>query len=392
MSENITRLELGGRKFILVGTAHVSRESVEEVGRIITEEKPERVCVEIDDSRYTSMTKSQDWSSLNIYEVIKQKKGFLLLGNLVLASFQRRIGMDLGVKPGEEMMKAVETAQNLGIPVSFSDREIQITLRRAWAKTGLWGKSKLLSAMVSSVFTTEKLSLQEIEELKKKSELEGMMDELAEYLPSVKEVLIDERDTCLAANIFKSTENRVLAVVGAGHVPGIIRRLTEMNEDGAAIDTAKIETVPGRGFLGKALGWLIPAAIAALIGWGFFSAGKDHGIEMLWIWIAANGGLAALGSLAALAHPLTILASVAAAPIATLNPAIGVGMLTGLLEAYLRKPKVEDFENLHNDIASIKGFFRNRFTHVLLVFLFSSLGGMAGNFIALPYLTVMAGN
>jgi pheromone shutdown-related protein TraB len=391
MNENITRLALGGREFILLGTAHVSRESVEEVGRIITEEKPERVCVEIDNSRYASMTKSQDWSSLNIYQVIKQKKSFLLLGNLVLASFQRRLGIDLGVKPGEEMMKAVETARDMGIPVSFSDREIQTTLRRAWAKTGLWGKSKLLSAMLSSVFTTEKLSPREIEELKKKSELEGMMDELAEYLPSVKEVLIDERDSFLAANIFKSGEKRILAVVGAGHVPGIIRRLTEMHENGRPIDTAEIETVPRRGFLAKALGWLVPAAIAALIVWGFFSAGKGRGIEMLWIWVAANGGLAALGSLIALAHPLTILASVVAAPIATLNPAIGVGMLTGLLEAYLRKPRVRDFENLHSDIASIKGFFRNRFTHVLLVFLFSSLGGMAGNVIALPYLTVIAG-
>ncbi|MDR1315449.1 MAG: TraB/GumN family protein [Spirochaetales bacterium] len=391
MSGNITRLELGDREFILLGTAHVSRGSVEEVGRIITEERPDRVCVEIDNSRYASMTKKQDWSSLNIYQVIKQKKGFLLLGNLVLASFQRRLGMDLGVKPGEEMLKAVETSQALDIPVSFSDREIQITLRRAWAKTGLWGKSKLLSAMLASVFTREKLSPEEIEELKKKSELEGMMDELAGYLPSVKEVLIDERDTFLAANIFRSSGKRVLAVAGAGHIPGIIRRLTEMHESGRLIDTAEIQTVPRGGFLAKALGWLVPAAIAALIIWGFFSVGKGRGIEMLWIWLAANGGLAALGSLLALAHPLTILASVVAAPIATLNPAIGVGMLTGLLEAYLRKPRVEDFENLHTDIASIKGFFRNRFTHVLLVFLFSSLGGMAGNFIALPYLTVMAG-
>ncbi|MCL1818033.1 MAG: TraB domain-containing protein, partial [Spirochaetaceae bacterium] len=135
MSENITRLELGGRQFIILGTAHVSRESVDEVERVITEEKPGRVCVEIDGSRYSSMSKKRDWSSLNIYDVIKQKKGFLLLGNLVLASFQRRLGMDLGVQPGEEMMKAVETSESLGIPYSFSDREIQTTLKRAWAKT-----------------------------------------------------------------------------------------------------------------------------------------------------------------------------------------------------------------------------------------------------------------
>ncbi|MDR1932435.1 MAG: TraB/GumN family protein [Spirochaetales bacterium] len=391
MNKNITRLDLGGREFILVGTAHVSRESVNEVERIITEEKPGRVCVEIDNSRYTSITQKQDWSSLNIYQVMKQKKGFLLLGNLVLASFQRRLGIDLGVKPGEEMMKAIETAQKLGIPFSFSDREIQITLRRAWAKTGLWGKSKLLTAMLSSVFSTEKLSSEEIEKLKKKSEIEGMMDELAEYLPSVKKVLIDERDSFLAANIYKSEENRVLAVAGAGHIPGIIKHLTAMYETGAVIDTAEIAEVPKSGLFSKVLGWLIPAAVVALIAWGFFSAGQGHGIQMLWIWLAANGGLAALGSLIALAHPVTILASFVAAPIATLSPVIGVGMLTGLLEAYLRKPRVEDFEKLHDDIASVKGFFRNRFTHVLLVFLFSSLGGMAGNFIALPYLTLMAG-
>jgi pheromone shutdown-related protein TraB len=391
MSETITRLALGDREFILLGTAHVSRESVEEVERIITDERPGRVCVEIDASRYNAMTEGRNWSSLNIYQVIRQKKGFLLLGNLVLSSFQRRLGIDLGVKPGEEMLKAIKTAEALHIPFSFSDREIQITLRRAWAKTGLWGKSKLLAAMISSVISTEKLAPEEIEELKKKSELEGMMEELAAYLPSVKEVLIDERDSYLAAHIYACGEKRVLAVVGAGHVPGIIRRLTQMYESGKTIDTGEIEKIPQSGALSKVLSWLIPAAIVALIAWGFFSAGRSQGIEMLWIWLAANGGLAALGSLAALAHPLTILASLVAAPIATLNPAIGVGMLTGLLEAYLRKPRVEDFEKLHNDIASIKGFFRNRFTHVLLVFFFSSLGGMAGNFIALPYLTVLAG-
>ncbi|MDR2588765.1 MAG: TraB/GumN family protein [Spirochaetales bacterium] len=391
MSETITRLALGEREFILVGTAHVSRESVDEVERIISSQRPERVCVEIDASRYAAMTRGDDWSSLNIYDVIRQKKGFLLLGNLVLSSFQRKLGIDLGVKPGEEMIKAIKTAQELGIPYSFSDREIQTTLRRAWSKTGLWGKSKLLSAMLSSVISTEKLSQKEIEELKKKSELEGMMDELAAYLPSVKEVLIDERDICLAADIYSSSESRVLAVVGAGHVPGIIRRLHEMHENGKPSETEVFKEVPTGGILSKVLGWLIPAVIVALIGWGFYTAGHGQGLEMLWVWLIANGGLAALGSLAALAHPVTILASFVAAPVATLNPAIGVGMLTGLLEAYLRKPKVEDFESLHNDITSVKGFFRNRFTHVLLVFFFSSLGGMAGNFIALPYLAALAG-
>jgi pheromone shutdown-related protein TraB len=391
MSDTVTRLALGDREFILVGTAHISRESVQEVETIITDEKPDRVCVEIDSSRYKSMTESRNWSSLNIYQVIREKKGFLLLGNLVLSSFQRRLGIDLGIKPGEEMMQAVRTAESLGIPYSFSDREIQITLRRAWAKTGFWGKNKMLAAMISSIISTEKLTTDQIEELKKKSALEGMMEELADYLPTVKEVLIDERDQYLATNIYRTAEKRVLAVVGAGHVPGMILRLRELHGSGGESDLQRLEAVPPPGKFSQALPWLIPLAIVALIGWGFYRSGSRQGLEMIWIWVAVNGGLAALGSLLAFAHPVTIFASLFAAPVATLNPAIGVGMITGLIEAYFRKPRVEDFERLHQDIASFRGFFRNRFTHVLLVFFFSSLGGMAGNFIALPYLTVMLG-
>ena len=391
MSDTVTRLTLGDREFILVGTAHISRESVQEVETIITDEKPDRVCVEIDSSRYKSMTESRNWSSLNIYQVIREKKGFLLLGNLVLSSFQRRLGLDLGIKPGEEMMQAVRTAENLGIPFSFSDRDIQTTLRRAWAKTGFWGKNKMLAAMISSIISTEKLTIEQIEELKKKSALEGMMEELADYLPTVKEVLIDERDQYLATNIYRTAEKRVLAVVGAGHVPGMVLRLRELHGSGGESDLTKLEAVPPPGKISGALPWLIPLSIVALIGWGFYSSGSRQGMEMIWIWVAANGGLAALGSLLALAHPVTIFASLFAAPVATLNPAIGVGMITGIIEAYFRKPRVIDFENLHEDIASFRGFFRNRVTHVLLVFFFSSLGGVAGNFIALPYLTVMLG-
>jgi len=389
MSENISRLELGGRQFIILGTAHVSRESVDEVQRVITEEKPDRVCVEIDASRYSSMSKKDDWSSLNIYNVIRQDKGFLLLGNLVLASFQRRLGMNLGVQPGEEMMKAVETAESLGIPYSFSDREIQITLKRAWKKTGLWGKSKLLSALFSAVFSTEKLSPDQIEELKKKGELESMMEELAAYLPSVKKVLIDERDTFIASNIFASQEDRVLAVVGAGHVPGIVRRLTEMSQAGAPADTSEITALPKPSLAVQIAGFLIPVLIAALIGYELYHVGVHSALQMLWKWALLNGGFAAIGSLLALAHPVTIAASIIAAPIATITPVITVGMLTGMIEAWLRKPRVQDLEKLHSDITSFRGFFRNRFTHILLVFVLSTIGGIVGNAIAVPYLITM---
>ena len=390
MSDTITRLHLGDRTFVLVGTAHISRHSVEEVERIISEEKPERVCIEIDPSRYRTLTEGAQWSSLDIYRVLKEGKGFLLLTNLVLTSFQRRLGLELGIRPGEEMLAAIRTAESLGIPTALCDRDIQITLRRAWARSSFWGKNKLLAALLSSVFSSEKLTSEQIEELKKKNELESMMEELSGYLPSVKEVLIDERDQYLAQNIYAQPEKKILAVVGAGHVPGILHWLETLHRGETSIDIQELEALPPPAKTTKVLPWVLPGLIVALIGWGFLRSGWVQGMEMVWIWVLVNGGLAALGSLLALAHPVTILASFPAAPIATLNPAIGVGMITGLLEAYFRKPRVEDFEHLSEDITSLKGFFRNRVTHVLLVFFFSNIGGMIGNFIALPYLTLLA--
>jgi pheromone shutdown-related protein TraB len=387
--ETTKRLVIGGREIILIGTAHVSKESVDEVSRIIREELPGRVCVEIDNSRYKTMTEGNSWQQLNISEVLRQKKGFLLLANLVLSSFQRRIGSELGVSPGEEMRKAVETAKELGIPFSFSDREIQVTLKRAWAKSNFWNKNKMAAALLTSVFSKEKVSEADIENLKKKSELDDMMEELADYLPSVKEVLINERDRFLATEIFNTAEQKVVAVVGAGHVPGIVRWLKDLENAAAKPDTSDISTIPEPGKLSKLLPWIIPIAFFALLSIGFFRSGLDKSLHMLLIWAVASGTLAALGSLAALAHPLTILASLLGAPITAINPAIGIGMVTGVLEAFLRKPRVEDFENLYTDITSFRGYYRNRLTRILLVFFFSSVGGSIGTFIALPYLTAL---
>jgi len=386
VSDTITRVPVGSREIILLGTAHVSRESVEEVRRVIREESPERVCVEIDQGRYQSMKETNTWSNLNVYQVIRERKGFLLLGNLVLSSFQKRIGLDLGVKPGEEMIGAIEVANEMGIPYSLCDREIQTTLRRAWSKTSLWGKNKMLAALLGSVFTREKLTSQEIEELKKKSALESMMDELADYLPTVKEVLIDERDRYLATRIFTAPGERVVAVVGAGHVPGIVTWLRRLEDEGAKTDLSDIDHVPPRKPISRVLPWIIPAIVAGLIAWGFFRSGWSGGLVMLYRWFLVNGTLSALGALVALAHPLTIIASFLAAPITSMNPTIGVGIVTGLLEAVVRKPRVVDFENIQDDIMSVRGFFRNRLTHILLVFFFSSVGSAIGTFVALPFL------
>ena len=388
-SENIERITLENKEILLVGTAHVSKESVEEVRRVIEEEHPDRVCVEIDKTRYTAITEGQNWKSLNIYQVLRERKGFLMIANLVLSAFQKRIGADMGIKPGEEMKQAIEVADELNIPFSFCDRELQVTLRRAWANSNFWNKNKMLAALFGSIFSKEKITEEELENLKKKSALQDMMEELAKYLPSVKEVLIDERDQYLATKIFTSAGEKVVAVVGAGHMAGIINWLEKLEQKTVSEDLRAIEEVPPRGKITKVLPYLIPAAVAALIIAGFFRSGWEEALSMLWVWILVNGSLSAVGALIALAHPLTIVISFAAAPITSMNPTIGVGIVTGLIEAVVRKPRVEDFENLHEDIQSFKGFYRNRFTHILLVFLFSTIGSAVGTFIGIPYLSAL---
>jgi pheromone shutdown-related protein TraB len=311
----------------------------------------------------------------------------MLLANLVLSAFQRRLGEDMGVKPGQEMQRAVEVARERGIPFSLCDRGIQVTLRRAWSMSGFWGKNKMLAALLGSVFTSEKLTSEQIEELKQKNALQSMLEELSEYLPSAKEVLIDERDRYLATRIFETTERKVLAVVGAGHVDGIVQWLHALHAGEVSADVQSIDRIPPPARVTRILPWLVPAAVLGLIVAGFFRSGWELTLSMLWMWVLVNGTLSAIGALVALAHPVTIIVSFLAAPITSMNPTIGVGIVAGLLEAVLRKPRVSDFEQLPQDIVTLKGFFRNRLTHVLLVFFFSTIGSAIGTFIGIPFLT-----
>jgi pheromone shutdown-related protein TraB len=391
MQDNIVTVSLGERGVTLIGTAHVSRESIDEVKAHIRDEKPGMVCVELDGGRFKAMDSKDDWERLNVSKAFREGKGFLLIANLVLAGFQRRMGVGLGVKPGEEMLAACDTAKELGIPYRFCDREVQITLRRAWARCGFWSKCKLLASLISSAFSTEKLSEAEIENLKQASELDGMMAELASYLPAVKETLIDERDRYLAAKIWAAGQEtpageKLLAVVGAGHLAGLrahLEKIAAGNED-AGVEA--LDTIPPPSFLSKAAGWIIPVAIAALVIAGFFQAGAAQSLSMLLRWVLWNGSLAALGTLIALGHPLSILVSFLGAPVATINPFIGVGLFSGITEAWVRKPRVQDVENITEDFSSLKGIYRNRVSRALLVFFLSSLGGAVGNFISIPAL------
>lgn len=390
MSQTIRRIELGNRTIILAGTAHISQESIEEVRSLIEGEKPERVCVEIDQGRWRSMSEGRSWESLDIGKVLRGGQGFLLLANLALSGFQRRMGTEVGVKPGEEMAAAIHSAEALGIPYSLCDRDVQITLKRAWTKSGLWNRAKLLASLLESSFFSEKLSPEEVEKLKEKNELDQMMNELAEFLPSVKVVLIDERDRFLASRIYQSKESRVVAVVGAGHLDGIEAWLRRLDAGEVNADTTDIEQSPPKTAAGKLATWIIPALIIGLIALGFFRSGTQASLHLLVRWILLNGSLAALGSALCLAHPLTIVVSFVMAPFATLNPAVGVGLFAGLAEAYLRKPRVTDLQSLAEDVTSVKGFYANRVTHILLIFFLSSLGGAIGNFITLPVLAAGA--
>ena len=391
MSQTEKRLTLQGREFILLGTAHISQESIVQVTTSIRAEQPDCVAIELDEQRYASMKNPEAWKNLDIVKVLKNGQGFVLMANLILSSLQKRMGADVGVKPGEEMKAAIAVAEELNIPAVMVDRPIQMTLKRAWAKNSLWGKCKLLAVLLSSAFEKSEISAEEIEKLKNESEMDSMMNEIAEYLPAVKAVLIDERDRYLASHIWEAQVNgapakKTVAVLGAGHLPGVVRYLESLAAGTASSDTADISQLPPAGIGTKILGLVFPILIVGLIVAGFFTGGAKASLDMLVQWILWNGSLAALGTLLAGGHIITVMAGFVGAPLATLNPVVAVGLFTGLVQAWINKPKVEDMERLSDDATSFKGFYKNRILRVLLVFFFSSLGGVIGNFIAVPSL------
>lgn len=375
-------IEVNGRKFILVGTAHVSAQSVEEVKSVIRGQMPDSVAIELDQKRLESMEDPEAWRKMDIIKVLKNKQGFLMIANLVLSSYQKRMGTTSGVKPGDEMMAAIETARELNIPQVMVDRSIAVTLRRAWAINSFWGKMKLLSSLAVSAFSKEEVDPDQIEKLKQNSEMDSMMAELSDYMPKVKEVLIDERDRYLASHIWEAQGNTVLAVLGAGHLPGVESWLKKLGSGEASSDCTDISSVPPASTASKILGWTLPVLVIAIIVLGFIFGGRKTGMDLVWRWIFYNGVFAGIGGIIAAAHPITILAAVVSAPITSLCPVIGVGMVTGILQASINKPKVEDMENIQKDASSIKGFYKNRILRVLLVFLMTTIGSTIGTILA----------
>ena len=377
-SEMLHYLDHDGKRIILVGTAHVSKESVDLVEAIIEDVKPDTVCVELCESRAQSIRQKDHWQEMDIIKVIKEKKAFLLLSNLMLASFQNRIANRLEVAPGQEMIQAMDSAQAAGAAVHLADRDIRITLSRTWRSMGLWGKVKLLFQLVLSLGAVDEISEADVEKMKQQDMLASILDEVGKSMPQVRNCLIDERDRYLTEKIRTAPGQTIVAVVGAGHVPGIKQYWDH------PIDVNALESLPAKSPLSGFFKWFIPFGICILIIYGFFRGGADAGADMVTWWILANGILAGLGALVALGHPLTILSSILAAPLTSLNPMIAAGWVSGLVEAFSRKPKVKDFENLPLDILSVKGFWRNKVTRILLVVVFTNLGSAAGTFVAIP--------
>jgi len=376
--DDIHHLTFEGKDIHLVGTAHVSRESVDLVNQVLNEKKPDTVCVELCKSRYESLTQKKTWQEANIFKVIKDKKSFLLLSNLILAYFQKKIGHKLGIKPGEEMIRAIEAAERMDAEVHLADRDIRITLARTWRLMGLWTKIKLLAQLITSAGGLESITEEQIEEMKKRDVLETLLSEIGEELPEVKHILIDERDQYLTHKIRTAPGKNIVAVVGAGHVPGI-KHYWDL-----PIDIAPLNHIPPRNKIVSAVKWIIPLLILALFVLGFFTAGSATTTTMLKWWILANSILAGLGATLAFAHPLTIFSAVVSAPLTSLNPMIAAGWVSGFVEAFVGKPKVKDFESLPEDISSLKGFWRNKITRILLVVVFTNIGSSLGTFVAIP--------
>lgn len=372
--ENITRIDLNGKEIILIGTAHVSKHSAEQVKEVIESERPDSVCVELDDQRYQSIMSKDKWKEMDIFRIIKEKRATFLLVNLVISSFQKRIAKQMGIQAGQEMIQGIQSTQEIGANLVLADRNIQVTFSRIWHGIGLWGKARLLFQILLSIFNDEEISEEELEKMKSQDMLSAMLEDFTVSFPRLKKPLIDERDQYLAQKIKEAPGNKVVAVLGAAHVPGI---KTEIYKEQ---NLAALSQLPKPSKLPKIIGWTIPLLIIGMIAYTFY-ANRSAGIDQTMSWVLWNGALSAIGASLALGHPFTILTAFVVAPLSSLNPLVAAGWFAGIVEAYIRRPSVADFENLSEDVFTLKGFWKNRVTRILLIVTLTNLGSTLGTMI-----------
>lgn len=371
---------------ILVGTAHISEESVKEVKEVIKEYNPDVVAVELCKRRYESITKKDDWEEKPVTTLLKGNNAFFMLAQTFLSSIQRKLGKEYGVEPGSEMIAALNVAKENNLEVALVDRDISVTLKRAWKKMGIREKFRLVWEFLKAIvgFDEEELEDFDLEEIMDQDVISSMMDEFGKIAPSVTDVLIHERDEYIARKILnESRKGKVVAVVGAGHLKGIQKHLNNPNED---LDLTELEYVPKKRFsILKIIGYAIPVIFAVMLVYIILTGGLEKGLFALGMWFLVNGSLSAIGTIIARGHPLTWLTAFVAAPLTSLNPAIAAGWVAGWVEAKLRTPKIKDFKEI-GKIENLSDFWKNRVIKLLLVVALANVGSMIGTFVALPYL------
>ena len=371
----ITRLKYEDKEIILIATAHVSKESAELVKRVILEERPDSVCIELDKDRYQSMENPEAWEKTDLVKVIKEKKVGYLIANLILGSYQKKIAKKLNVTVGGEMKQGIESAREVGAALVLADRSIQTTFLRIWRKLSFWEKMKLFVSLLFSMDDDTDITEEDLQNLLQQDMLEAVAAEVRSEFPQIGEILIGERDQFLAAKIRNAPGKKVVAVLGGAHVPGVKEEIYKTR------DIESISTVPPAGKFSKLAGWIIPAAILILIAYAFL-ADVQTGLQQLSTWVLWTGSLAAIFTALSWGHPLSILTSFVAAPFTTLNPVLACGWITGLVEATIKKPTVQDVQNVSQDIYSVKGVYQNRLLRTLLIIVMANLGASLGTFIA----------
>lgn len=376
-SDDVAVIQHNGRTILLVGTAHISQQSADLVKEVIDQEQPDTVCIELDEKRYAALSNPQQWENLDLKQIIRKKQLSTLLVNLVLASYQKKLGGKLGIQPGTELLTAAKAAEEHGIPVELCDRDVRITLRRAWKATSLWKKFYMMATLLASLFDETELDEDKLTELRSKDVLSELMKEIGTALPAAKEALIDERDIFMAEKIKQAAGKRIVAVVGAGHMEGIERVFSEDNSG----RMEKINTIPPVSKGWKFFGWSIPAAILlSLVVIGFRQGADEAGANALY-WILANGIPSAIGAMIALAHPATILSAFVAAPITSLTPVIGAGYVCAFVQVMTCPPVVKEFEGVSTDIVTLRGWWRNKLLRVFLVFMMTGFGSVIGTWV-----------
>ncbi len=375
MSENIINIKYQDKDITLVKTAHISKNSVEDVKRTVEEIKPDSICVELDADRYDSIINSDSWRNRDIVQVIKDKKVGFLMVNIILASFQKRMAKKMDNTSGQEMITGIHLAKENDLNLVLADRSIKNTFTRIWNKLGFFEKAKLIYAIFLSIFEDEDITEEDLEQLKKSDALEAALNEIGKDFPIVKEVLVDERDKYLAYKIKNAPGNKIVAIIGAAHAGGIIKNIPLEYSIDELDDTSKKKGI------GSLLKWVLPLALIGIVVYTLIQ-NRDVGLSQIYSWFLWNGSLSAFGVLLAFGHPLSILTAFVMAPITSLNPLLAAGWFAGLTEAHIRKPKVKDFENLAEDTSTLKGFWHNRVTHILLVVIMANIFSTIGTFVS----------